>query len=142
MGDDAQVSDITGDGSEAPQPQPPETTEVRPGMAADDAEAAEEQGVPGSDPEWGPLGLNDNDSDPVGDDAAEGDDVVQALIAALRSGSAGDASNALALAEAAGHDVSAYGNVQIQDKKDLVALEQDAIAAADDDEDEDEDEEA
>ena len=145
MGDDAQVNDIVGDGSEekdlqeqiASDPKPPETVEVRPGMSQDDTDAAVEQGALGTDPEWGPLGLDENDSDPVGDDD-EGDPVVNALVAALRSGSAGDAENALAIAAEAGHDVERYGNVQIQGKKDLAQLEADAIAAAEDDEDEDE----
>lgn len=56
------------------------------------------------------------------DESDDGDPVVQALIAALRSGNAGDAQNALALAAEAGHDVSAFGSVEIQGKRDLTAL--------------------
>lgn len=111
-------------------PQPEETSEVREGMAADDAEAAAEQGVHGSDPSWGPLGLDENENDEVED--ADGDPVVAALVSALRSGNAGDAENALALAAEAGHDVSGSGSVEIQGKTDLAALQAEQAEAAED----------
>jgi hypothetical protein len=78
-------------------PDPDEVVEVRPGMAADDAEAALEQGVIGSDPEWGPLGLDENES---ARRDVDGDvDPVAALKFALISGNQQDALAALALVE-------------------------------------------
>ena len=130
---DMSVEEAVGS-ADVPQPQPEATSEVRPGMSQDDTDAAVEQGALGTDPEWGPLGLDENEDAVVrGAGDSNADPLVSALVQALRSGNAYDAENALAQAEAAGYNVSGdQSSNDIQGKRDLAQLAADAEAEAED----------